>query len=261
MADKDNIQFENQTARRPILGFVHIPKTAGSSISSGLRRSYRFSKFHIKSRPSALASRTFDKEGETRSELERRIQELRLNLILYQAYCGTRFLTGHFWNDVRLDELRSMNYLVTTCLRDPVKRWFSAYFYDRYKSNPHARIEQDIDEFLGTERAKAMGSTYVRYIGGMRNDGDYESRAAIENAISMLDSIDLVGFLENLDLFRKQFHTRTGINLKFSHRRRSPAKTELIDKIVNSPDYQRTVKDLCIPDLEVYEIAQSKLHG
>ena len=39
MADKVKIQFENQTERRPILGFVHIPKTAGTTVKFILRNS------------------------------------------------------------------------------------------------------------------------------------------------------------------------------------------------------------------------------
>jgi hypothetical protein len=245
----------------PGIIFFHIPKTGGTSVSNAMRQYYRLSQFHIKSRASTLAAIPDIDSRSGEPGLVEDVQKLRINLILYWAYAGKRFLTGHVWNDRRLVELKELDYVLVTCLRHPVDRWFSAYFYDRYKTGIHARIDEDIDEFLQTERAQNLGTTYVRYLGGLREDGNYSSPEALADAKTMLGTIDIIGFLEDLELFRLQIMDRIGVSLKFPHRRSSPVDKALQDNIKGSEVYRKAVESLCEQDIELFEHARSLNQG
>jgi hypothetical protein len=247
---------------KPGIIFIHIPKTGGSSLSAAFRKHYRFSRFHIKSEATSLATEKRFGTNRTDPDYLEKVQQLRLSLIFYEAQKGTRFITGHFWMNEHISSLKSLEYRIITCLRDPVDRWFSNFFYSRYKEGQYSRIDQDLDDFLESDRARLLGTTFVRYIGGVRDDRNYTSRAAVDQAKTNLDIFDIVGFLHRLDEFCERVLDHTGINLYIPNRprRKSPADPALMKKIKISKEYRDAVTVLCRPDLEVYEHAIHKFH-
>lgn len=160
--------------------------------------------------------------------------------------------------DERLTSLKPLGYKIITCLRNPVDRWFSHFLYSRYKEGSYGRIEQDVEDFLESERAVSLATTYVKYIGGTRQDRDYTCRSAVDGALANLDMFDIVGFLDHLDAFREQIQENTGFNLRFEHRRQSPADPTIKRTIKDSKEYRTAVERLCEPDMEVYEQALIK---
>ena len=243
---------------KPGIIYVHIPKTGGSSISASLRKHYRLSKFNIKSEVTSLAAQKRFGIVQSDPGYEEALHQFRQSLIFHEAQKGTRYITDHFWVDTNLLYLKPLGYRIITCLRNPVDRWFSQYFYGRYKDGSHGRIDQDIEEFLQTSRAASYGTIYVRYLGGIRDDRDYTSRTAIQRAIDHLDMFDMVGFLDRLAEFHAWIKEDTGIILRSEHRRRSPATAAFRQKIKSSREFQNAVEKLCEPDAEVYEQAMRK---
>lgn len=247
--------------RHPAIIFVHIPKTGGSSISAALRRHYRLSRWHVKSAASAQAARRRFGVPDDTAVTQEEVQSLRLMLVHYAAQCGRRYITGHFWADASVVALRSLGYRLITCLRDPVERWYSDYFYNRYKSEEHGRIDEEFETFLEGGEARAMGTTYVRYLGGIRADGDYTGRDARDTALANLAHYDAVGFLEDLPGFVRQLRGCTGLRLRMPHRRRSPATPALVERYRNSPVHRRAVEALCAPDIAIYREARQRFSG
>ncbi|MCJ7501377.1 hypothetical protein MUP29_14130, partial [bacterium] len=80
---------------------------------------------------------------------------------------------------------------------------------------------------------------------------------ALKDSIDMLGTIDIIGFLDNLDLLSSQVKKYLGFNLKVPHRRRSPADETIREKIKGSREYRKAVETLCESDMELYERART----
>lgn len=246
-------------AKAPKIVFLHIPKTGGSSLSKALRSHYRFSGFHIKSGESSRAAEWMS--GLTPDDagfLDTR-QRVRESLILYAAAQDKHFLTGHVWNSPGITALRGSGYRIVTCLRHPVDRWFSNYFYSRYKQGAHGRIELSLEDFLQTHHARDFGTTYVQYLGGIDPDGDYTRPSAIERAQQAVETIDEVAFLDALPAFVALMKQRHGMNLRIQHERKNPQPVEEVKRYKDSREIRAAITALCAPDIAVYDYARKKL--
>ena len=136
-------------------------------------------------------------------------------------------------------------------LREPVDRWFSHFFYDRYKESSHRRIETDLEEFLESEEASEMGRVLTFHLaGGQRG-------ASLELAKQQLDRITLVGFLDALPQFEADFQAIFGHVVRIPHANGNPAP-EALRRAQASGELRRRVTSLCEPDLALYDYARTR---
>lgn len=225
--------------------FVHIPKCGGVSISNAIARQYGLgarlgrNAFNVDPAASSRAAREFGSDT----------QEFRRYITRYAASLQeVRYLSGHVQFGV--DALPEEWHLVTV-LRDPVEKWFSQYFYNRYKASQHSRVEQDLEEFVTTPAAREYGEDYLRYLGSWR----CREALSVEHAAANLKRFSVVGVLEELDSFAAAFRRRFGVSLRIPRRNSNPVPRRAREEMV-AEGVRRKVEELCRPNRAVYEEAR-----
>lgn len=235
--------------------FVHVPKCGGRSVRMALNRVF-------KALPGRRDGRIVHLHpgaaGDAAEHVGDSVWAMRRRVLAYHlAHPDVQCLAGHFQIDETLLDAHRDSHLFTTLLRDPVDRWISHYFFNRYKSGDHYSIDRDLDAFLETDRAQAYGELYVNYLTGFgdRDTGIGQDPEVMELAKRNLRSFDVVGFLEDLGEFCDTFEERTGAELKILHRNKNPAPKRRRREEMTDAARQR-IRELCEPDLELYETAR-----
>jgi len=227
------------------LVFVHQPKCAGTALKRALSSSYA---------PERVITLDARRSSETAEWLGKDPLEYRRDLLAYElAHQGLgRMLTGHWAVDEPLVAHFKERYLFVTLLRHPVERWFSHFFYDRYKDGDYRRITGSLEEFLATDRARREGNMYVR----MLNAGGRGGSDDVDAACRTLDHFAEVGELETVDSFVSAVGRRLGGTLRLPTRNESPAPLD--ERLRLMADFRGTVEALCEPDLAVYSYAVNR---
>jgi len=238
--------------------FHHIPKCGGTSIDDAIRKFYRSNNIANLNPPASLKAS---------QKLGVGLFHYREILLNYFMECEkVQYISGHFPFSSTAYESFKDNFTFLTILREPVSRFLSEYFYNRYKQSNHQaeKSKFPLQEYLDTEFGRTQGCQYVKFLidpslseSASITTNDYFSRELIEEAKNNLQKFDIVGCLEYNDLFIKQFEQNFQVKLNVKPRNKNPAPisnikeetTELIDNKINQ---------LCNPDKEIYEFALEK---
>lgn len=185
------------------------------------------------------------------------ILSFREKLLLYfMAQSNTKFIAGHFLFSEKAYQKHGDKFSFVTVMRDPVKRWISSYFFNRYKSDDHMKVKDEIEVYLESQFGISQGYELVKFLGGADKGGDYTSAEAIERAKENLNCFKVIGFLENLDEFADKFDEKFHVRLQIAEKNKSPASKDH-QKATLTAELLEEVTKVCKPDIEVYEYARN----
>lgn len=246
------------------IAFVHIPKCAGTSVVGSIsktyfprhRRLWNRLKGEKAYRAVTIGAEASAKAAESCGE---NLQAVRSALFHYWLQERSAiYISGHvpFSEAVGRDFVGEWDFV--TIVREPVDRFFSEYFYNKFKPQEHFRVQEDIDEFLAMPDAIRLSSQLVNFLTGRRDVYCEPSAAEVAQAIDNLKLFSVVGVMEDMPAFCENMRGCFGKGLRLRHVNRNPAPEEFREQ-ARDASCRRRVEELSIGDIEVYEAARRML--
>ena len=243
--------------KEPNIVFHHIPKCGGTSIVTGLILTYyplRFLKYRRQGFPSNLNSRAASIIAE-QSGVNR--YDFRRQLLSYFVEKGdTAFISGHYPFDKNIYQNHKDTWNFVTLLRDPVARWYSEYFWNRYKNHDYQKTEMTIEEYVESDQGIMNARSFTNFLSHSDKHNIIPSVQEVQEAIENLSKMRVVGCLEDLERFRDNMKEAFGRKPLIFKRNNSPARAEqrvLPDK---NSDIHKRVLELTAGDAEIYQAAK-----
>lgn len=237
----------------PKIVFHHIPKCGGMSITAGLALTYYPLRLALGGRrnfPGRLdakaASAAAALQGQNRYEYRR------LLMAYHLEQDKTPFLFGHYPFCPSAYERFKNDWAFVTLLRDPVKRWYSEYYWNRYKSHDYDKTELDIEAYLDSEQGRLNAQSFTNFLAPRPDPLAPPTAKDVKHSLENLEKFDVVGKLEDLPKFRSAMKTRFGRKPFFYKRNSSPAP----DTAKTLPDkhsaFHKTLQERLQADIEIY---------
>lgn len=237
--------------------FLHIPKCGGTSLISAMRQHY----MTLSPRDDRFVAHLNDAAAlKAATLLGRSPLAYNREISLYYLAGRYRYISGHFAFHRLAYETFGQEYAFVTMLRDPVKKWLSLYFFNRYKQGDHYSVDDDLEAFLETDLAAGYGSDYAMQFAGDDRPQDYTSAKAVERAIENLKLFHLVGLVEEMPLFVREFKEVFDVELDIPVMRTNPVSREAQQEMV-TPQIMARIRELNEPNMAIYNYVREELIG
>jgi hypothetical protein len=237
------------------LFFLHVPKCAGRSVRTAIVDALRSdgmqddAYFALSAKASLAAARALGEDlFATRDRL----------LGYHLALPRMRFVSGHFrLNRVILTALQG-SWSYATLFREPFSQFVSEYYFNRFKTSDHFRIDTDLASFVRTDRAREMGAKYARLLAGAGFEalGPMDPKL-LQVAQDNLALFQVLGIHEDLPGFTRRLGACLGLDIALPHLNRSPRPDGLMERELTTEVAAR-IHELCAPNAVVYEAVRSR---
>jgi hypothetical protein len=238
--------------------FIHVPKCAGTSIFDSIRNQYRLRDRAFRSDRFVNINATATAKGS--KVLNESLWGYREKILIYYLSAKKyKFISGHFPFSDRAVKYYQKEWMFISILRNPVDRWLSHYFFNRYKQGKHFATNLSIEEYADTEDGQSLGLLYHHIFNG-NPDADIEAtEEAYEKAIGNIDKLTCIGVVEHLDDFCRNFYERFGVRIAVDKKNKSPlSKKDRYEKITDA--IIKKVEKICEPDIKIYNYVLEKLN-
>ncbi|MEM9435149.1 MAG: hypothetical protein AAGA12_14620 [Pseudomonadota bacterium] len=235
------------------VAFIHTPKCGGTSIGSALRARYFLSQatINLKESRSLQALLYPDAAGVARIGHEFDVRDVMLAQLVGRKVCCISAHTRYHPGIRRTDPL---NRKYITVLREPISRFISHLHYVK-RRHPESLEGESVDAFLDSDQAFRFGSEYLFYFARSHQLGHPDVNHLIDTACKNLTTFDVVGDTTRMPYFRSKVERELGVRLLPLKRNRRPSGA-----MPSFSDAQLTrIRQICEPDLAVYEFARNNL--
>ncbi|MGK7911922.1 MAG: sulfotransferase family 2 domain-containing protein [Synechococcus sp.] len=241
-------------ARQEKIFFLHIEKCGGTSVTKALIEAISSNA----TTPTPIFSMDAKAAWDVAKSTEINTWLFRDRLLAYALSSKhSRLVTGHFRYNDRLHHHYLNSWTFAVVLRDPVDRFLSHYYYNRYKQETHGQITLPLEEYLETTRARRFAGSYVWLLTAKDKKFENISESDIENACQNLKNFHLIGLLEDLQDFSRRCQLLLGSSLDIPVLNTSPNRQKRYQDIDDSS--LRKIQEICLPSIRVYEAAQAYL--
>lgn len=239
--------------------YIHVAKCGGTSLIDAIKKQYRlrdrlFGKklfINLNAAASLRGSEIFNEN----------LFAYREKLFIYfLSIRANKFISGHFpFSDLAMRHYGD-EWSFITILRHPVDRWFSHYFFNRYKKEDHFKTDLSLNAYLDTDDGRSLGSLYYRIFYGKRNDPDTDSEETYLKVIENINQMTCIGLVEHMDRFCRDFNQCFGVQLKVEMKNKNPLSHKDRSELITD-SIRKKVEKICEPDLKIYEYVLKKIHS
>ncbi len=238
--------------------FHHVPKCGGTSVTRALMFRYPTSFVSMKAAMPLYNTLETLHPHESAEQVAERSDELRERLLLLHLFRGVRCIWGHVRFSPTAHRLFADKYRFITTLREPVSLYISTLFWNRTSRQERWKIDEDIEAFLETPRARIFGSLYSAFFAGLPPETDAADPAAVAAAKANLRNFSVVGLVEDMPGFERQL--RRELNVRLSIGRHNVARVSSSERSrAVTPAVRRRIEELCAVNTEIYDFARGEL--
>ncbi|MCW8109505.1 sulfotransferase family protein [Alteromonas ponticola] len=242
---------ESYLARYPRIFFCHVPKCAGVSLSKAIfsstypmwLKATRFTGY-IDLKSSQTAAELLGVDMMTARETQ---------LVFQLNDPQMRYTNGHCVAHPQVVSKFCNDWHFITILRDPVKRFISEYVYNRFKASEWQKHEDDLEQYLASDKAVSSALTYARYFSGEKDSHAIRAnpQSVVDAAIANLRNFSVCGTLEDMPRWQQKFNQTFTTKINIASQNTSPNQQAYRD-ITSNPEAMERIRLLCKIDYDIF---------
>jgi len=237
--------------------YVHVAKCGGTSISSAIKKQYGIRDRFL--RKNAFINLNPGASSKGSQIFNETLWQFREKLLIYfLSHNHYVFISGHFpFSDLAMEHFADQ-YDFITIIRHPVERWFSHYFFNRYKKADHFKTDLSLEEFIDSEDGRSLGSLYSTLFYGKCDGEIVHSDASYMKITGNIDKLACVGVTEHMDIFCRDFNRFFKVRIDVEKENKNPLKKDERSKFITE-SIREKVEEICEPDLKIYNYVLEKI--